>query len=97
MVKRQDYRESLRDGRATCFEGERVKDLNDRHVLGSCVTRVADEYDRLYSPATEAISPLATIPRSSQDLRDQIPVLHASGMMAHVTCTSIMTLTTAAG
>ena len=97
MMTGQEYRDSLRDGRATYFEGERVKDLNEHEVLGSCVTRVAGEYGRLYSSDADAISPLAAIPRSAQDLRDQIPVLHESGMMAHVTYTSIMTLTTAAG
>jgi 4-hydroxybutyryl-CoA dehydratase/vinylacetyl-CoA-Delta-isomerase len=93
----QDYRDSLRDGRATYFDGERVKDLNDHPILGDCVDRVASEYERLYESGPDAVSPVAMIPRSSQDLRDQIPVLHASGMMAHVTHTSIMTLTTAAG
>ena len=97
MMTGEQYKESLRDGRATFFEGERVKDLNEHPVLGDCVARVASEYDRLYSPDAEALSPLTAIPRSAQDLRDQIPALHASGMMAHVTYTSIMTLTTAAG
>lgn len=97
MMTGQDYRESLRDGRATYFDGERVKDLNEHPVLGDCVDRVATEYDRLYQPGADAVSPLTAIPRSAEDLRAQIPVLHASGMMAHVTYTSIMTLTTAAG
>lgn len=97
MMTGNDYRQSLRDGRATYFDGERVKDLNEHPILGDCVERVALEYDRLYSPETDAVSPLVSIPRSAQDLKDQIPVLHASGMMAHVTYTSIMTLTTAAG
>lgn len=97
MMTGQDYRESLRDGRATYLDGERVKDLNDHPILGDCVDRVASEYDRLYSPDPGAVSPLTSIPRSAQDLRDQIPALHESGMMAHVTYTSIMTLTTAAG
>jgi 4-hydroxybutyryl-CoA dehydratase/vinylacetyl-CoA-Delta-isomerase len=97
MMTGEQYKESLRDGRATFFEGERVKDLNEHPLLGDCVRRVAGEYDRLYTPGEAALSPLTEIPRSSQDLRDQIPVLHASGMMAHVTYTSIMTLTTAAG
>ncbi len=97
MMNGEQYRESLRDGRAIFFEGERVKDLPDHPVLGNCVDRVAADYDRLWSADTNARSPLTAIPRSAQELRDQIPVLHASGMMAHVTYTSIMTLTTAAG
>jgi 4-hydroxybutyryl-CoA dehydratase/vinylacetyl-CoA-Delta-isomerase len=97
MMTGEQYKESLRDGRATFFEGERVKDLSEHPILGDCVARVAQEYDRLWSPESAALSPLTEIPRSAQDLRDQIPILHASGMMAHVTYTSIMTLTTAAG
>ena len=40
-------RDSLRDGRAVFFEGERVKDLPDHPILGQCVDRVAADYDRL--------------------------------------------------
>lgn len=97
MMNGEQYIDSLNDGRATFFEGERVEDLPGHPVLGDCVARVAGQYDRLYQPGTAARSPLTTIPRSSDDLRAQIPVLHEAGMMAHVTYTSIMTLVTAAG
>jgi 4-hydroxybutyryl-CoA dehydratase/vinylacetyl-CoA-Delta-isomerase len=97
MMTGQQYIDSLNDGRATFFEGERVLDLPGHPVLGDCVARVARQYDRLYEPGATARSPLTTIPRSSDDLRAQIPVLRDSGMMAHVTYTSIMTLITAAG
>lgn len=97
MMTGEQYRQSLRDGRATYFEGERVEDLSAHPVLGDCVDRVAREYDRLYSPDPDARSPLTAIPRSAEDLRAQIPALHAAGLMAHVTYTSLMTLTTAAG
>ena len=53
--------------------------------------------DRFYDPAPNATSPLMTVPRSADDLREMIPVLHTAGMMAHVTYTSIQTLKTAAG
>jgi 4-hydroxybutyryl-CoA dehydratase/vinylacetyl-CoA-Delta-isomerase len=97
MMTGQQYKASLRDGRAVFFDGSRVKDLPDHPILGDCVERVASEYDRLWSSDPEARSPLTAVPRSADDLRSQIPILHESGMMAHVTYTSIMTLTTAAG
>jgi 4-hydroxybutyryl-CoA dehydratase / vinylacetyl-CoA-Delta-isomerase len=97
MMTGQDYKESLRDGRAVFFDGARVKDLPDHPILGDCVARVATEYDRMWSPEASARSPLTAVPHSAEDLRNQIPILHESGMMAHVTYTSIMTLITAAG
>ena len=54
-------------------------------------------YDKYYDPAPGATSPLLMVPRSGDDLRALIPMLHDAGMMAHVTSTSIQTLKTAAG
>ena len=97
MLTGDEYRESLRDGRATYFEGEVVDDLPNHPILGTCVDVVAGTYDRFYEPGPEARSPLMGVPRSAEELRDRIPLLHEAGMMAHVTYTSIMTLITAAG
>lgn len=97
MMTGEQYKQSLDDGRATYFEGHRVHDLPGHPILGQCVDVVAHTYDRLYQPGPDAVSPLMEIPRSGQQLRERIPLLHQAGMMAHVTYTSIMTLTTAAG
>ena len=96
MTGRQ-YRSSLADGRATYFEGARVDDIAAHPILGTAVDVVARTYDRWYSPEPDARSPLMVVPRSAQELRERIPLLHEAGMMAHVTYTSIMTLITAAG
>jgi 4-hydroxybutyryl-CoA dehydratase/vinylacetyl-CoA-Delta-isomerase len=96
MLTGDQYRESLRDGRATYFEGERVEDLPGHEVLGHSVDVVAASYDRWYSPEPNARSPLMGIPSSAEELRDRIPTLHEADMVAHVTYQSIMTLTTAA-
>ena len=92
-----EYKESLDDGRLTYFEGERIDDLANDPILGQVVDLTAEGYDRFYDPAPDATSPLTMIPQSGDDLREMIPVLHVAGMMAHVTYTSIQTLTTAAG
>jgi 4-hydroxybutyryl-CoA dehydratase/vinylacetyl-CoA-Delta-isomerase len=97
MLTGERYRESLRDGRATYFEGERIDDLPTHPVFGNCVDRVAAEYDHLYNPDESTREPLVAIPRSPEDLRTQISKLHSTGVFAHMTYTSIMTLTTAAG
>jgi len=97
LMTGDQYRASLDDGRATYFEGEQVHDLPGHPILGVCVDRVADTYDHFYSPEPDAESPLMGIPTTAQQLRDRIPLLHEAGMMAHVTYTSLMTVTTAAG
>jgi 4-hydroxybutyryl-CoA dehydratase/vinylacetyl-CoA-Delta-isomerase len=97
MMTGEEYRTSLDDGRATYFEGEQVHDLPGHPILGQSVDFTARGYDRHYDPTPGAVSPLMTVPRSADDLRDMIPMLHEAGMMAHVTYTSIQTLKTAAG
>jgi 4-hydroxybutyryl-CoA dehydratase/vinylacetyl-CoA-Delta-isomerase len=90
------YRASLRDGRATYFEGKRVDDLERDPVLGPTVAEVAATYDRFHSPEPGATSPLMAVARSAEDLRARIPVLHQADLVANVTYQSIMTLMTAA-
>jgi 4-hydroxybutyryl-CoA dehydratase/vinylacetyl-CoA-Delta-isomerase len=91
-----EYRASLRDGRATYFEGKRVDDLEGDPVLGPTVHEVAASYDRFHSPEPGATSPLMTVARSAEDLRARIPVLHQADLVSNVTYQSIMTLMTAA-
>ena len=97
MLTGDQYKESLRDGRQTFFEGEKVDDLVGHTLLGQTVETTAAGYDRFYDPSPDATSPLMTVPSSADDLREMIPLLHEAGMMAHVTYTSIQTLKTVAG
>ena len=97
MLTGQQYKDSLDDGRHTYFEGERIHDLAGHPLLGQTVEFTAKGYDLHYDPAPDATSPLLGVPRSADDLRALIPMLHEAGMMAHVTSTSIQTLKTAAG
>jgi len=90
------YRASLRDGRATFFEGKRIDDVEGDPVLGPTVSEVAATYDRFYSAEPGAPSPLMAVARSAEDLRARIPVLHRADLVANVTYQSIMTLLTAA-
>jgi 4-hydroxybutyryl-CoA dehydratase/vinylacetyl-CoA-Delta-isomerase len=90
------YRASLNDGRATYFEGKRIDDIEGDPVLGHTVREVAATYDRFYAPGRDARSPLMSVARSAQDLRERIPILHQADLVANVTYQSIMTLMTAA-
>src|SRR6516165_2395732 len=96
MMTGEQYKKSLDDGRETFFEGERVRSLVRHPLLSTCVDRIAAGYDRWYQPGYDAVSPLMAIPRSASELRDRIPLLHESDILANVTYQSIMTLTTAA-
>jgi 4-hydroxybutyryl-CoA dehydratase / vinylacetyl-CoA-Delta-isomerase len=96
MMTGTQYRASLDDGRATFFEGERVKDLPGHPILGPAVDVVARCYDRFHSAAPGAQSPLMSVARSAADLKARLPLLHEADLVAHVTYQSIMTLTTAA-
>ena len=97
MLTGQQYLDSLKDGRKTYFEGDRIDDLPAHPILGQTAAFTAKAYDKWYDPTPGATSPLLGVPRSAEDLRALIPMLHDAGMMAHVTSTSIQTLKTAAG
>ena len=96
MMTGDQYKASLYDGRATYFEGGLMEDLAKHPILGQSVEVVANSYDRFFAPKG-GTSPLLGTPRSAEELRGRIPLLHEAGMMAHVTYTSLMTLTTTAG
>ncbi|MGI9611476.1 MAG: 4-hydroxyphenylacetate 3-hydroxylase N-terminal domain-containing protein, partial [Acidimicrobiales bacterium] len=51
MLTGEQYRESLRDGRMTYFEGERIDDLVGHPLLGQTVDTTAHGYDLHYDPA----------------------------------------------
>jgi 4-hydroxybutyryl-CoA dehydratase / vinylacetyl-CoA-Delta-isomerase len=97
MLTGEQYLESLGDGRATYFEGEKVDDLVGHPILGQTATYTAAGYDRFYDPAPDALSPLLAVPRSADDLRQLLPLLNEAGLMAHVTSSSIQTLKTVMG
>jgi 4-hydroxybutyryl-CoA dehydratase / vinylacetyl-CoA-Delta-isomerase len=93
----QQYRESLEDGRLTYFEGERVKDLAGHPILGVPVERSAEGYDWLDArTGPDGVNPLMVVPRTVQEMRDKIQIVHEAGMLAETTYTSLMTLVTSA-
>lgn len=97
MLTGEEYKESLFDGRSIFFEGKRVDDIVAHPFIGPAVQHVADGYDWLAEQSIDGESPLSQIPRTPEELRAKVDLVHRAGMMAHVTYTSIMTLATAAG
>ena len=97
MLTGEQYKETLFDGRAVFFGGKRVDDLPAHPILGPSVDNVADGYDWCVANAVDGVSPLAGVPSNAEELREKVEVVHQSGMLSHVTYTSIMTMATAAG
>jgi len=97
MMTGNEYKASLDDGRATYFGGEQVHDLPAHPQLGVAVQNCADGYDWMIEHSVDGKSPLSGVPTTPEQLREKVDLVHQSGMMSHVTYTSIMTLATVAG
>jgi len=94
MMTGEQYKASLKDGRATYFEGEKIDDVVDHPILGQTVQIAADTYDHFYKPDPKAISEYMTVPGSALELWERTET-HVD-LLTHVTYASIMTLLTAA-
>src|SRR5215510_5803495 len=90
MITGDEYRASLRDGRAVWLEGARVADVPDDLVLGKSVDWVASTYDE-YAGRD---NPMYSIPRTQQDLRAQMDFLLRSDRTAASTagCIALATV-----
>ncbi len=97
LMTGEQYKQSLFDGRATFFEGERIEDLPGHPLLGIGVQHGADGYDWMAERAVDGNSPLAGVPTTPEELRAKVDLVHQSGMLSHVTYTSVMTLATTVG
>ena len=97
MMTGEEYKATLDDGRATYFGGHQVTDMVGHPQLGIAVQNCADGYDWMMERSVDGESPLAGIPTTPDELREKVDLVHQSGMMSHVTYTSIMTLATVAG
>lgn len=96
MMTGDQYKESLDDGRATFFEGERIEDIPGHPLLGQTVKTIARGYDKFYSPEVDAVSSYMTVPGSAEELRERTTGHGDVDLLTHVTYASIMTLLTAA-
>jgi len=96
MMTGDQYRESLRDGRETFFEGRLIEDVNADPLLKITVDSAASGYDRFYDPTPGAVGAFMKVPGSAAELREQVELHESVDLLTHVTYASIMTLLTAA-
>jgi 4-hydroxybutyryl-CoA dehydratase/vinylacetyl-CoA-Delta-isomerase len=96
MLTGQEYKESLKDGRQVYFQGRLVEDFSTEPALGVPMDNVAAGYDKHFSSEPGALNPIIAPPRSSDELREKIPVLLELDLLLNVTYQSIMTLLVAA-
>jgi 4-hydroxybutyryl-CoA dehydratase/vinylacetyl-CoA-Delta-isomerase len=96
MMTGDQYRESLRDGRETFFEGRLIEDVAADPILKITVDSAAAGYDRFYDPTPGAVGAFMKVPGSAAELREQVELHETVDLLTHVTYASIMTLLTAA-
>lgn len=94
MMTGAQYRASLADGRRVYFRGERIADVVSHPTFAHQVDAAAAGYDRFHRAEDDAVNPLMTPPRSVEDLRRQSD--SQADMLTGISCTSAMTLLTAA-
>jgi 4-hydroxybutyryl-CoA dehydratase / vinylacetyl-CoA-Delta-isomerase len=90
------YRESLKDGRATYIDGQRVEDPSSHPLFKTTVDNVAESYDNYFSTEADASHPLYMVPQTAADLDRRHEVLTDSGMIAHITSTVLLAMVSAA-
>src|SRR5438309_4496465 len=75
MLTAEGYRESIRDGRASYLEGERVVDPVTHSLLRVSVDWVASTYERTYSAGPEARNPIFDQAATPAELDEQMNFL----------------------
>ncbi|HET6949476.1 MAG TPA: 4-hydroxyphenylacetate 3-hydroxylase C-terminal domain-containing protein [Acidimicrobiales bacterium] len=93
MITGDDYRASLRDGRAVWLEGRRVPDVTADPLLAKSVAWVASTYDRYVGET----NPMFRVPMTRDDLRDQMDLLVGADRTATTTagCFALTTMSPA--
>ena len=81
MITGDEYRASLRDGRAVWLDGAKIPDVITDPLLVKSIDWVASTYDRYVGKE----NPMFGIPRSQAELRDQIALLLESDRTAATT------------
>jgi 4-hydroxybutyryl-CoA dehydratase/vinylacetyl-CoA-Delta-isomerase len=89
VITGDEYRASLRDGRAVWLEGRRIADVTDDALLRKSVDWVASTYDR-YAGQT---NPMFRIPTTQAELQEQVAFLLSADRTAATTA-GCMALTT---
>ena len=89
------YRESLRDGRKTYFDGRLITDMPNEPVLRDAVDNVAATYDKYFSAAQGATNPMLGVPNGVEELRSRTFAMADADIVLATTWQSLMTVMTA--
>ncbi len=89
------YRESLRDGRKTYFDGRLITDMPNEPVLRDAVDNVAATYDKYFSAAPGATNPMLGVPNGVEELRSRTFAMADADIVLATTWQSLMTVMTA--
>ena len=82
MLTADDYRQSIRDGRASYLEGQRVVDAVTHPLLRVSVDWIAGTYDRTYSAGARARNPIFDQASTPAELEEQMNFLIESDVTA---------------
>jgi 4-hydroxybutyryl-CoA dehydratase/vinylacetyl-CoA-Delta-isomerase len=98
MMTGEQYKASLKDGRATYIDGKRVTDPAEEPRLKMSVDVAADVYDSFYTRDPEASNPVYIMPTSVEHFRERQKLLSEgkSDMTLGTTNVILLTLATAA-
>ena len=99
MMTGEQYRDSIRDGRAAYIDGGRVDDVTRHPLLRVSVDWVARTYDRFHSEAPDAKNPMYLLPTSAAELQQQMGFLGTADFTAATTagCMSLKDILPALG
>lgn len=85
MLTGDQYRSSLRDGRAAYIDGGRVDDVTSQPLLRVSVDWIANTYDRHHSGDPAARNPMYTLPDTPDHLKEQMAFLSGADFTAATT------------
>jgi len=85
MLTGDQYRASIRDGRATYLDGKRIADVTADPLLAVSVDWVAKTYDANHSKDPSKRNPMYALPSNANELRAQMSFLAASDFTAATT------------
>lgn len=96
MKTRDQYLESLKDGRRIFANGEEIEAISTHPYFADAIELVADGYEDCYQPGEEAYGPYFTIPHSISEMRELQADLMTWDMVTVTTSQGLMALLTAA-
>jgi 4-hydroxybutyryl-CoA dehydratase/vinylacetyl-CoA-Delta-isomerase len=85
MLTGEQYRQSIRDDRATFLDGQRVPDVTANPLLKVSVDWVARTYDQYYSTDPSAQNPMFDAPTTAAELQSQMEFLIGADFTAATT------------